>query len=71
MVNKNLLKSKMALVDLSPEATAIAIKMNGRTFRRRLSGDTEFDCAEITELAKLLNLTNGDIIEIFFANKVS
>ena len=71
MVNKNLLKSKLTLFELSPESTAERIGMNGRTFRRRLSGDTEFNCSEVTKLSKLLHLTNDEIMEIFFTDKVS
>lgn len=71
MVNKNALKSKLVLFGLSTENTADALKMSDRTFRRRLSGNTEFSCSEVTKLAKLLKLTNDEILSIFFADKVS
>lgn len=70
-MNKDLLKGKiiaagMSLADFSKRS---GIKKN--SIYRKLSGKTEFSRSEIEKISDILNLSCNEIMQIFFANKVS
>lgn len=48
-----------------------SIKMDRSTFYRKVNGASEFDRKEIIGIAKILFMTDTDIVDIFFSEKVS
>lgn len=66
MINKNLLKSKIALSGLSSKEVAEKIGIQYQNFNNRKAGKIEFNPSEIKALKEILNLTNDDVAEIFF-----
>jgi len=67
-LNANLLKSKMVLKEMTTEAISKEMDITKSTFYKKLRGTTEFTRAEILTIAKVLELRDKDIMNIFFEN---
>jgi transcriptional regulator with XRE-family HTH domain len=70
-MNISELKAEMARKNISIPKLADLIGINKKTLYSRFSGTTVFNQAEIAAIAKELNLSDEDILNIFFAEKVS
>lgn len=68
-MNANKLKGRIVEMGLSIDKVASGIGINPATMYRKLNGESEFTRDEILALAQVLNLTDGDIISIFFTAK--
>lgn len=66
MVNVNLLKSRMALRGITQVDLSNAMQITDASFRNKLSGRSDFRVKEITRCRDCLNLSDDDIIDIFF-----
>ena len=64
-------KAAIALNGLTQTEVIQLSKINQSRFYRVLRGEDEFDRGEIVTLSEVLNLSDQDIIDIFFAEKVS
>ena len=64
-------KAAIALNGLTQTEVIQLSKINQSRFYRVLRGEGEFDRGEIVTLSEVLNLSDQDIIDIFFAEKVS
>lgn len=65
------LKAAMARKDISIPRLAELLGMSKKTIYSRFSGDTDFSLSEIRKIAKILDLSNEDILIIFFTGKVA
>ena len=65
------LKAAMARKNLSIPKLAAIIGINKKTLYTRFSGTTDFSQSEISAIARVLDLSDSDILDIFFAEKVS
>lgn len=70
-MNYRKLKATIVLNGFTQDEVIQLSKINRSRFYRVLRGEDEFDRGEIVMLSKVLELSDGDIIDIFFANKVS
>ena len=75
-MNGLLLKSKITSEGMSIKDVIYKLKMQrihiSRTaFYRKMYGDSEFDRKEIMAIVNVLDLQDSDIMNIFFAEKVS
>lgn len=70
-MNYRKLKATIVLNGFTQDEVIQLSKINRNRFYRVLRGEDEFDRGEIVMLSKVLDLSDGDIIDIFFANKVS
>lgn len=68
MLNKNLLKSKMALKGVLVKELAQKIDMNYNNFSAKFCGKTEFRPSEINAIKNVLALTDSEVVEIFVNN---
>ena len=66
-----LLKGKIIAKGYSVEGFCAEVGISKTTFYRKLSGITEFSRSEIEQIIRSLELNENEIIEIFFAKKVS
>lgn len=66
MINQNLLNSKVALSGLTFKEVAQKIGIPYQNFSKRKAGKIEFNAKEIKAIKEVLNLTNDDVVEIFF-----
>ena len=70
-MNANLLRSKIMEKGYSNIEFAELIGIKKTALYRKLKGITEFKASEIQKISKALNLTNSQIIDIFFVQNVS
>ena len=72
-MNKNLLSSKMKLFNDTQEtlANAIGISLSRLNAKINETGGAEFTQSEIQIIKQRYSLTNDEVIEIFFNQKVS
>lgn len=72
-MNKNLLSSKMKLFDDTQEtlANVIGISLSRLNAKINETGGAEFTQSEIQIIKQRYSLTNDEVIEIFFNQKVS
>lgn len=68
MLNKNLLKSKLALKGLLVRELAAKIEMKYNSFSIKYCGKAEFRPSEIKKIQNVLDLTNDEVVEIFVKN---
>ncbi len=70
MLNKNLLKSKMALFGDNGNSIAAALGITPQSFSGKINekNGAEFTQKEIELMKQRYNLTNDEVIEIFFAD---
>lgn len=65
------LKAAMARKNISAPQLADLLKISKKTIYSRFSGETDFSLSEIRKIAVILELSNDDIMVIFFAEKVA
>ena len=65
------LKAAMARKNISIPQLANLLKISKKTIYSRFSGETDFSLSEIRKIAVILELSNDDIMVIFFAEKVA
>lgn len=70
-MNVSELKAAMARKGISIPKLAGLMKMSKKTLYSRFSGNTDFNQTEISTISKILDLSNKDILIIFFSEKVS
>ena len=66
-INKNLLKSKIALYGDNQGTLAEAIGITEPTMSQKLNAKREFTQGEIQEIARRYDLSPAEVTEIFFA----
>lgn len=67
MTNTNKLKGKIAENGFTAEGFAKAMGMTYHKWYNKLRGTTQFSTADVKKAADVLNLTDAEIITIFFA----
>lgn len=65
MINKNLLKAKVAIAGMNFKELAKAIKMPYQNLTNRKAGRNEFNAKEIKAIKEVLKLTDSEVSEIF------
>ena len=65
-MNEKILKKIMAEKGFDEKALAKAVRLSVKALSKRMSGEEEFNLAEIIHISKALSLTNSEIEEIFF-----
>lgn len=70
-MNLNALKGEIVKKGMTIKACAEKIGMADFSLERRLKGEIEFKQNEILRISEVLKLTDEEIIEIFFDDKVS
>lgn len=70
-MNVSELKAEIARCDLSLPKLADLIKIDKKTMYSRIKGETSFKQDEIVKISIALNLTEEQIISIFFTDLVS
>lgn len=75
-MQSNILKSKMALADISQDGLRKLMIKNGvpidySTLNLKINGRREFKQNEISAIIKSLNLSDKEAMEIFFTTNVS
>ena len=65
------IKAAMARKNISIPQLAELLKLSKKTIYSRFSGETDFNLSEIQSISKCLDLSNEDILNIFFAEKVA
>lgn len=65
------LKYHMAKKGYTIENLAKALDMNAATLSRKINGRSDFYRSEINEVKELLNLTDDEVIGIFFNEKLA
>ena len=70
-MNKDLLRYFMAKKSVSAGSLSEALGIDPSTFSRKLNGHTEFVHGEIAGIARTLDLTGEQVVDIFFADEVS
>ena len=71
MINRNLLKSQMALRGVTAKALADAQSWSSTTTYRKINGKAAFTAPEIQVCVELLTLDSETAGKIFFADKMS
>ena len=72
MTNVSILKGKIVEKNVTQEAVADDIGMDRSTFYRKMKNEgKQFTVEEIQKLRKILELSNDDIIKIFFTQEVA
>lgn len=65
------LRAAMGKKNISIPRLATLIGMNKKTLYSRIYQSTDFKQSEISAISKVLELSNSEILNIFFAEKVS
>ena len=71
MVKKNLLEAKMKIFGDTQCTLAEALEISLSTLNCKLNGKSEFAQSEILKIKERYNLTDKEVIEIFFSPCVS
>lgn len=71
IMNERLLKSIMALKDISYDDLITQIGISKSAFYRKKKGDSEFTRKEIQIISNCLDLSDEQLSEIFFNHKVA
>lgn len=69
-MKSNLLKSARVKQSLTQQEVAKKIGISSSSYSYKESGSVSFKLNEINKLMKILNLTQQDVFEIFFTDKV-
>lgn len=64
--NRNLLKSKLALVGMSEKELASEADISYPAYYKKVTGEVYFTVKDIFKIAKVIELTGEDIVAIFF-----
>lgn len=67
MFNRNKLKGRIIEAGYTIEQLAVLIGVNPATFYRKMAQNSEFTRNEILAIKTVLNLTNEEMTDIFFA----
>ena len=67
-MKSNILKSKRAILGLSQSDVADKLKISKSAYCKRENGLKDFKSSEIKSLMITLDLSNNNVIEIFFAD---
>lgn len=75
-MNSKEIKVRLILADMSIEDFLKRLKVRGcqmskTAYYRKMNGKSEFDRKEILAIAEELNLSQEEMVEIFFTKKVS
>lgn len=65
------LKAKMVLTGMDVTKVCKATGMGKSAYHRKMNGSSEFKQGEIAAIANLMELTDSEVMEIFFDKKVS
>lgn len=68
MVNKNLLKSKQVLNGDTDAELAAALGISPQTYSAKINGKVEFIAREIKDIRNRYQLSDDDVMNIFFAD---
>lgn len=68
MLNKNYLKSKLALKGFTVKRLAEKMEMNYPNFSLKIRGKVLFRPQEIQKIQEILELSNDEVVEIFIEN---
>ena len=68
LFKKNEFKAEVVRRDKTLEDVARAIGIDIATLHRKMNGASDFNRSEIEKVIKFLNLTNEEILRIFFAD---
>ena len=71
MVKKNLLEAKMKIHGDIQNDLAEVIGISVAAFNYKLNGKREFTTTEIQKIRERYNLTDEEVVEIFFGHDVS
>lgn len=71
MINRKLLKSKQSLHGDTDKQLAKQLNITPQTFSAKVNGKAEFTVGEIKVIRNRYNLTDEEVTEIFFSEKVS
>lgn len=66
MFQKNEFKAEVVRRNLTLENVANAIGIDAATLHRKMNGASDFYRSEIEKIIKYLNLSNEDVLRIFF-----
>jgi hypothetical protein len=67
MINKQLLKSKMILREITQPQIAKKLGLSITSINQKINGNIIFKPKEIKEIRKLLDLSNDETVEIFLS----
>ena len=67
MINSNKLKGRMVEKGVSQHDAAQALGIAQPTFSQKCSGIRDFKLKEVQQLVSLLEISNDDVAEYFFA----
>ncbi len=70
-MKKNLLEAKMKIFGDTQSDLAEVIGISVATFNYKLNGKSEFTQSEIQKIRERYNLTDEEVVEIFFDSVVS
>ena len=65
MIQKNILKSKLTLNEITQRDLAKRLGLAEVTINKKVNGAIDFSLEEIAKMKDYLNLTNDEVIEIF------
>ncbi len=65
-LNGTELKVKLMRLNMSVEDLANRMSINKVTLYRKIKGDTQFDLKEVKEVVQILNLSESEMLSIFF-----
>lgn len=68
LFQKNEFKAEVVRRNLTLENVATAIGIDAATLHRKMNGVSDFYRSEIEKIIKYLNLSNEDVLRIFFAD---
>lgn len=71
MFNERLFRSKIVLNGLTLSKVSALIGINETTMQRKIKNHGSFTRDEIGHLGTVLNLSDDDLLEIFFAEKLT
>ena len=69
MVDVNKLRGKIVEKGFSQQELAQSIGIDRSTFYRKMKNNGDFSIGEVAEIAKIMQLTNEEAIEIFLSKK--
>lgn len=70
-MNELELRAEIIRAGLSIPEISKEVGLNKKTFYEKLTGKTEFKASEIRKIANILNLSDEQMISIFFAKEVA
>ena len=71
MFDRNKFRGKVVSEGFTLAEVAEKIGINPATLDRKMSGKSDFTRAELQKLKRLLNLTDAELNEIFFAEELA